>query len=125
MARVLVVDRLAAARDAIAELLPEHEVAWATREAAAAQLRTALAAGAPFDVVLLEGEPAPNATLVRELGAGGARVVLVAGGADGIAAAGKCGAADVLVRPFAAAELVVRVGRASPTDTRIDKRRRR
>ena len=71
--RVLVVDRSAATRDAIAELLGEHagEVAWSARETALGTLRTQHAAGQPFDVVLLESEPALTAALVRELAAAG------------------------------------------------------
>src|SRR5690242_4762427 len=126
--RVLVVDRASAMRDVVAELLGGHasEVAWASRDAAVAELRAAHAGGQPFDVVLLEGDPAPSAAHVRELStAGGARVVLIASGADGIAAAERCGAADVIARPLSAAELAFRVGRASPADARGEKRRPR
>jgi DNA-binding NtrC family response regulator len=125
MPRVLVVDKLAATRDAIAEALPEHDVAWASRDAATAQVRTAGAAGTPFDIVVLEGEPAPNPWLVRELSSGGARVVVIAGGAEAIAAASRCGAADIISRPFVAGELAFRVARALPVDTRGEKRRPR
>jgi len=114
--RVLVVDKSAATRDAIAELLGEHasEVAWCARDAAMAQLRATHAAGHPFDVVLLEGEP--TTALVRELGAagGGARVIVIAANTDGIAVAARCGASDVVVRPLTAAELAFRVDRAAP-----------
>jgi len=116
--RVLVVDRHAATRDAVAELLGEHagEVAWVAHGGAVAQLRSAHASGQPFDVVLLDADPAPTAALVRELGAagGGARVLVMASGAEGIAAASRCGASDVVSRPFIAAELVFRIGRAVP-----------
>ncbi|MCW5804204.1 MAG: hypothetical protein KIT31_17660, partial [Deltaproteobacteria bacterium] len=79
MPRVLVVDRSERTRDAVAELLGEtSEVVWAAREQAAGQLRAGIAGGRPFDVVLLEGEPAPSPQLVRELvtQGGGVRVVL-------------------------------------------------
>src|SRR5258708_15017476 len=127
--RVLVVDRAATTRDTVAELLGDHasDVAWATREGASAQLRAAVTSGSPFDVVLLEAEPAPTAGLVRELASlgGGARVVLVASGEGAHALASKCGAADVVARPLAAAELAVRGARAVPAHTRADKRRPR
>ena len=56
--RVLVVDKLAATRDSVAELLGERaEVAWAPRESAVAQLRAAANGGVAFDVVLLDAEP--------------------------------------------------------------------
>jgi DNA-binding NtrC family response regulator len=116
--RVLVVDRSAATRDAIADLLGDHasEVAWTARETALGLLRTSHAAGHPFDVVLLDSEPAPTAALVRELAAagGGVRVLVIGNGADAIAAAAKCGASDVVTRPLSAAELVFRIGRAAP-----------
>jgi DNA-binding NtrC family response regulator len=116
--RVLVVDRQAATRDAVAELLGEHagEVAWALREGAITQLRAAHAAGQSFDVVLLDADPPPATAFVRELGVagGGTRVLVMASGADGIAAASRCGANDVVSRPFVGAELVFRVTRAAP-----------
>ncbi|HEY1553607.1 MAG TPA: sigma-54 dependent transcriptional regulator [Kofleriaceae bacterium] len=120
--RVLVVDKSPATRDAIAELLGEQAavVAWATRDAALVELRAA-----PVDVVLLEGEPAPPASFVRELAAGGARVVLIASGPEGAALASRCGAADVIARPLSAAELAFRVARAAPEPPRADKRRPR
>jgi len=64
---------------------------------------------------------------VRELTAAGGnpRVVLVAAGGDGIALAARCGAADVVMRPFSAAELAFRIGRAPAGDARGDKRRPR
>ncbi len=127
MARVLVVDRSEATRDAVAELLAAHasEVAWVTRDGAAMKLRASVTAGHPFDVILLDAEPAPTPQIVRELStaAGGARVVLVAAGESGIALAAKCGAADVVARPFVAAELVFRVARTVSSDR--DKRRPR
>jgi DNA-binding NtrC family response regulator len=114
-ARVFVVDKQSATAEAASELLGEHasEIAWAPRELACDKLR---AAGGSFDVVLLDSEPAPTAAFVRELAAagGGARVVLVASGADGLALAQRCGAADVVARPFVAAELVFRVARPEP-----------
>ncbi len=130
--KALVVDKTAATHDAIAELLGDlsqggnHELAWAPRDAAAEKLRAAIAAGHAFDVVLLEGEPAPSAQLVRELvtAGGGVRVILLARDTDGIALATRIGATDVIVRPFAAAEIAFRLARANP-DSRADKRRPR
>jgi DNA-binding NtrC family response regulator len=123
--RVLVVDRSSSTRDVIADLLGDHavEVAWVAREGALGLLR----GGQPFDVIVLDSEPPPTPSLVRELASAGgnARVVLIADGADGIALATKCGATDVVARPFVAPELVFRVGRGSPTDARGDKRRPR
>ncbi|HTR51360.1 MAG TPA: sigma-54 dependent transcriptional regulator [Kofleriaceae bacterium] len=120
--RVLVVDKQAATRDAIAELLGEHagDVGWAPRDGALDRLRAT-----PADVVLLEAEPAPLPAFVRELAATGARVVLVASGPDGAALASRCGAADVIARPLSAAELAFRVARAVPDSARADKRRPR
>ncbi len=127
MARVLVVDRSEATRDAVAELLAPHasEVAWVTRDGAMIKLRASVTTGQAFDVILLDAEPAPTPQIVRELStaAGGARVVLVATGESGIALAVKCGAADVVARPFVAAELVFRVTRSVAGDR--DKRRPR
>jgi transcriptional regulator with GAF, ATPase, and Fis domain len=78
--RVLVVDRQPASRDAIAEMLGElaSEVAWVTREAAIERVRGAVAAGQPFDAVVVAGDPAPAAAFVRELAAAsaGARVIV-------------------------------------------------
>jgi DNA-binding NtrC family response regulator len=127
--RVLVVDRSAATRDAIAELLGDHasDVAWSARESAVGTLRSSHAAGHPFDVVLLESEPAPTAALVRELAAagGGARVLVIGNGTDAIAAAMKCGASDVVTRPLSAAELAFRIGRAAPERDHVAGRRPR
>jgi two-component system response regulator GlrR len=126
--RVLVVDRLPAARDTVAEVLGDGcDVVWAPRDAALGMLRAALQAAQPFDVVVLEGEPALTAQAVRELAtaAGGARVVLAAAGSDGLAMAARCGAADVVARPFVAAELAFRIGRHAPREARADKRRPR
>jgi DNA-binding NtrC family response regulator len=122
--RVLVVDKSSSTRDVIAEHLGDHasEVAWVAREGALGLLR----GGQPFDVIVLDADPPPTAALVRELSSAGgnARVVLIASGADGITLAAKCGAADVVARPFVAAELAFRVGRMIPGD-RGDKRRPR
>jgi DNA-binding NtrC family response regulator len=127
--RVLVVDKGPATRDQLAELLGPlvAEVAWATRETAPDRLRTAATAGQGFEVVVLEADPALTAATVRDLGAlgGSARVVVVASGSDGIALAARCGAADVVMRPFSAAELAFRIGRAPAADARADKRRPR
>ena len=129
MVRVLVVDRSAGTRDTVAELLGElaSGVAWATRDAAAAMLRDGIATGRPFDVVLLEADPPPTAHGVRELvtQGGGVRVVLAAHGPEGAAIAARCGASDVVTRPFTAGELAFRVGRGAPTAERTDKRRPR
>ncbi len=126
--RVLVVDPKAVTRDAVAELLGDHasEVVWVLRDAAGARLRNGIAEGLPFDVVILDADPALTATHVRELVTvgGGVRVVFAASGPDGVALAGRCGAADVVSRPFTAAELVFRVGRAALPE-RADKRRPR
>jgi DNA-binding NtrC family response regulator len=124
--RVLVVDRNVATRDAVAELLPGRDVAWATRETMTGALRAGIAGGEPFDVVLLDPEPAPTPQLVRELvtQGGGVRVLLVASGTEAAALAEKCGAHDVVARPFVAAELAFRIGR-DKTNERADKRRPR
>jgi DNA-binding NtrC family response regulator len=106
-ARVLVVDRSAATRDAVAELLGERaDVAWVAPGGALAQVRAQ-----PYDTVLVDTDPPPTAALVRELGATGARVVLIAPAADGAALALRTGAADAVVRPFIAAELMLRIAR--------------
>jgi DNA-binding NtrC family response regulator len=124
-ARVLVVDKLAATRDSVAELLADRaDVAWATREQAVAQLRAAASAGSAYDVVLLDADPAPATAFVQSLAAGGARVILLAGGGDPIGLAMKCGASDVVGRPLVASELVFRVARAAPSPG-ADKRRPR
>jgi DNA-binding NtrC family response regulator len=122
--RVLVVDKSSSTRDVIADLLGEHasDVVWSPRDAALAALRSQ-----PFDVIVLDGDPAPTLSYVRELAAagGGLRVVLVAGGTEGIALATRCGAADVVGRPFQAAELAFRVGRiATPAAERDSSKRR-
>jgi DNA-binding NtrC family response regulator len=113
--RVLVVDKAASTRDLVAELLGDNarDVAWATRDGAFAQVRTAVSAGQPFDVIVLDGDPAPVPTQVRDLAtaAGGARIVLIANGVEGIALAHRIGASDVVSRPFNAPELVFRVCR--------------
>jgi DNA-binding NtrC family response regulator len=126
--RVLVVDKSQSTRDNVAELLGDRasDVVWSTRDGALEQLRAALGAGQPFDVVVLDSEPAPTPAVVRALASiGSARVVLVANGADGIALATKCGASDVVARPFVAAELAFRVARWAATAERGDKRRPR
>jgi len=130
--KALVVDKTTASRDAIAELLGDlsqggnHELAWAARDSAADKLRAAIAANHAFDVVLLEGEPAPSAAYVRELvtASGGARVILLVAGPDGIALATRIGATDVITRPFSGAEIAFRLARSAP-DPRGDKRRPR
>jgi DNA-binding NtrC family response regulator len=127
--RVLVADRLHATRDQVAELLGDlvAEVVATPRELAVDQLRAAVDAGQPFDVVMIEADPTLTAAGVRELTAAGgnARVVLIAAGGDGVALAARCGAADVVMRPFTAAELAFRIGRVLPGDVRGDKRRPR
>jgi DNA-binding NtrC family response regulator len=127
--RVLVVDKAPAMRDELAELLGGlvSEVAWATREAAPDKLRAAMTAGPAFDVVVLDADPALTAATVRELAASGGnvRVVVAATGGDGLALAARCGAADVVIRPFSAAELAFRIGRAQAGEPRGDKRRPR
>ncbi len=124
--RVLVVDRNVATRDAVAELLPGRDVVWGTRETMTGVLRAGIAAGEPFDAVILDSEPPPTQQLVRELitQGGGVRIVLAASGSDGMAMAERCGASDVVGRPFAAAELAYRIGRGTPGE-RSDKRRPR
>jgi DNA-binding NtrC family response regulator len=116
---VLVVDRAQATRDQLAELLGGlvSEVAWATREAAPDRLRAAVTAGQAFDVVMLEADPALTAAMVRDLASSGgsARIVL----------ASRCGASDVVMRPFSGPELAFRVARVSAGEPRIDKRRPR
>jgi two-component system response regulator GlrR len=127
--RVLVADRSHAMRDQLAELLGDlvAEVLWAPRELAVEQLRAAVADGHAFDVVVLDADPALTAAGVRELTAAGGnpRIVLVAAGGDGIALAARCGATDVVMRPFSAAELAFRIGRVPAGDLRGDKRRPR
>ena len=126
---MLVADRSHALRDQLAELLGDQvaEIVWAPRELAVDQLRAADLAGQAFDVVVVEADPALTAAGVRELAAAGgnARVVLVASGGDGIALAMRCGAADVVMRPFTAAELAFRIGRVPAGSLRGDKRRPR
>jgi DNA-binding NtrC family response regulator len=101
-ARVLVVDRSAATRDAIADLLGDlADVAWCAPAGAAAQLRAR-----SVDVVVVDADAS---SLVRELAATGTRVVVI--GDAGLAV--KAGAADAIARPFVAAELVLRVARAA------------
>jgi DNA-binding NtrC family response regulator len=126
--RVLVVDRSPQTRDIVAELLGDQgDVGWASRDGAAAQLRAAIATGQPYDVVLLDVDPPPTAHLVRELSTQGAgvRVMLAASLPDGATIAARCGAADVVARPFTAAELAFRIGRGGPAADRADKRRPR
>ncbi len=128
--RVLVVDRSQGTRNNVAELLGDLAtgVAWTTRDGAGAALRVAIAEGAPFDVVLLEADPPPSSAIVRELvtQGGGVRIVLCAAGPDGASLAARCGAADVITKPFIASELGFRVGRAAlSVAPRGDKRRPR
>ncbi len=128
MPRVLVVDRSSQTREVVAELLGDlGEVSWAPRDGATAELRAAIASGQPYDIVLLEAEPAPTVHQVRELvtQGGGVRVVLAAAPPDGASLAARCGAADVVARPFTAAELAFRIGRGAPPADRGDKRRSR
>jgi DNA-binding NtrC family response regulator len=126
--RVLVVDKAATWRDQLVALLGGlvSEVGWATNDAAPDRLRAAVTAGQAFDVVVLEADAATAAT-VRELAASGgnARVVLVASSGEDIALAARCGAADVVMRPFSAAELAFRIGRAPAGEPRGDTRRPR
>ncbi len=122
MPRVLVVDKSASTRDTIAELLADPSIAHASRDAALAVVREAATAGQAFDVVVLEAEPALTGGFVRELASLGARVVLSCTGAEGIAIATRCGAADFVSRPFTNSELAFRIGRA---EARGDKRRPR
>ncbi len=127
--RVLVADKSSSARDTVAELLGDgaSEVAWCTRDVAGATLRAAIATNTPFDVVVLEADPAPTPAMVRELvtAGGGVRVLLAAAGPDGAAIATRSGAVDVVTKPFNAAELQFRIGRAAAGDARNDKRRPR
>jgi two-component system response regulator AtoC len=129
MLRVLVVDRSAATRDVVAELLGDLaiDVAWAPRDGATAALRGAIADGKPFDCIVLEGEPAPTPQLVRELvtQGGGVRVIVSAAGPDAASIASRCGATDWVPRPFTAAEVAFRVGRSAALVERADKRRPR
>ena len=129
MLRVLVVDRSAATRDVVAELLGDLaiDVAWSARDGAAAALRGAIADGRPFDCLVLEGDPPPTPQLVRELvtQGGGVRVILSAAGPDAAAIAARSGASDWVPRPFTAAELAFRVGRSAALVERADKRRPR
>jgi transcriptional regulator with GAF, ATPase, and Fis domain len=127
--RVLVVDRQSATRDAVAELLGElaSEVGWATRENANDQLRAAVSAGQPFEVVLVEGEPAPTQAYVRELVAasGGARVVVRAGAATAVDSAAardkrRPRKSDVLIGSGAwIKELYERIAMVAPTDVTV------
>src|SRR5688572_9125863 len=129
MMRVLVVDRSAATRDVVAELLGDLaiDVAWSARDGATAALRAAIAEGRPFDCIILEGDPAPAPQLVRELvtQGGGVRVIVSAAGPDAAAIASRAGASDWVPRPFSAAELAFRVGRSAAFVERSDKRRPR
>jgi DNA-binding NtrC family response regulator len=113
----------------VAELLGNRctEIVWASRDGAAAELLAAVAAGQPYDVVLLEGEPQPTPQLVRELASqgGGVRVVLGAASPEGAVLAARCGATDFVARPFSAAELAFRITRGAPGGDRADKRRPR
>jgi two-component system response regulator AtoC len=127
--RVLVADRSQSARDAVAELLGDgaSDVAWCARDGAGVALRAAIATNQPFDVVILEAEPAPTPAVIRELvtAGGGVRVLLSAAGPDGAALVTRSGAVDVVTKPFNAAELQFRVGRAAAGEARGDKRRPR
>jgi DNA-binding NtrC family response regulator len=118
--RVLVVDKAISTRDLIAELLGDtaRELAWSPRDAALDKLRAAATGGQAFDVIILDGE-AVTPALVREFStvSGGARVLLIASGVEGVALANRCGATDVVSRPFSGPELQFRVGRASGATT--------
>jgi DNA-binding NtrC family response regulator len=121
--RVLVVDKSATARDSIADALGDRaDVTAATRDTAVAALRAAASANQSFEVVLLDADPAPTQAYVRELSSTGARVILLAGGSDPIGLAMRCGASDVIARPYVPTELVFRVGRAAPA--MLDAKRR-
>jgi DNA-binding NtrC family response regulator len=127
MPRVLVVDRSTQTRDVIADLLGELASAtWVARDGASAALRAAIAAGQPYDVVVLDADLQPTAAHVRELVTvgGGVRILIAAAGPDGAAIAARCGASDVVAKPFAAADLAFRVGRNAGGE-RVDKRRPR
>ncbi len=123
--RILVVDKAATLRDALSEL--GSDIVTSTRETAADKLRSAIGAGHAFDAALVDADPVPSAAYVRELvtAGGGVRIVLVAGGPDGIALASKIGASDVVIRPVVAAELAFRIGRLVASDSRDLKRRPR
>ena len=125
--RVLVVDKIASTRDVIAELLGDNalEVVWAHRDAAPAAVRSAVSSGQAFDVIVLDAEPAPAPAHVRDLAtaAGGARVVLIASGVEGIALANRVGAADVVSRPFNATELVFRICRGGEPQPQVETKR--
>ncbi|HVK87012.1 MAG TPA: sigma-54 dependent transcriptional regulator [Kofleriaceae bacterium] len=128
--RILVVDKSPVTRDIVADMLHElaAEVGWVVREHAAEKLRGAIANGQPYDVVLLEADGPPAPSAIRELvtAGGGVRVVLAAIGPDGPAFATRSGAADVVAKPFNAAELAFRIGRAAlPAEARADMRRPR
>jgi DNA-binding NtrC family response regulator len=111
--RLLVVDRSAATRDAIAELLGDlAEVAWCAPSGAAAQLRARA-----FDTILVDGEASAQA---RDLGAGGARVVVIGDPALAV----RCGAADAIARPFVAAEVVLRLARAGAAADKLRRPRK-
>jgi DNA-binding NtrC family response regulator len=125
--RVLVVDKTASTRDLIAELLGDcaREVVWANRDAAPGAVRAAVAAGQAFDVIVLDAEPPPAPAQVRDLATagGGARVVLIASGVEGIALANRVGASDVVARPFNATELVFRVCRGGEPQPQAETKR--
>jgi DNA-binding NtrC family response regulator len=124
--RVLVVDKSQTARDAVADALGDHasQVVWAPRDVAVERSRVASGAGQAFDAVVLDVEPAPPPQLVRELASFGARIVLASGNVDAHALAARCGAHDVIARPFVAAELVFRLIRVPPSG-RDDRSQRR
>src|SRR5882724_8526606 len=100
-------------RDQLASLLGDlvSEVVWVARDQALDELRAAVTASEAFEVVVLEADPSLTAAGVRELAAAGGnvRVVLVASSGDGVALAAQCGATDVVMRPFSAAELAFRI----------------
>lgn len=124
--RVLVVDGNRRGAESIGELLGDTaEVSAATRDTAVKKLRAAATAGKPYEVVLLDAEPAPSAALVRDLSTAGTRVLLLAAGHDPIGTAMRCGASDVISRPIVPAELLFRVMKAAPSPDSAKRRPRK
>jgi DNA-binding NtrC family response regulator len=123
--RILVVDKAATLQGALGEIA--GDLIASTREAAAERLRAAIADGHAFDAVLIDAEPPPAASYVRELvtAGGGVRIILIAGNPEGIALASRIGASDVVMRPVVAAELAFRIGKLVGPESRENKRRPR